>query len=44
MAWALLRENREAVAAKLRRGEYDGLVQTGMGRRIGLLDERLAFL
>jgi hypothetical protein len=32
MAWALLRENREAVAAKLRRGEYDGLVQTGMGR------------
>jgi len=32
MQWTFLRENREAVAEKLRRGEYDGLVQTGMGR------------
>ena len=32
MQWALLRENREGVAEKLRRGEYDGLVQTSMGR------------
>ena len=30
--WTFLRENREAVAEKLRRGEYDGLVQTGLGR------------
>jgi len=27
-----LSENRAAVGKKLRRGEYDGLVQTGMGR------------
>ena len=32
MQWTFLRENRAAVAEKLRRGEYDGLVQTGMGR------------
>ena len=32
MEWTFLRENREAVAEKLRRGEYDGLVQTGLGR------------
>jgi len=32
MEWTLLYENRDAVAEKLRRGEYDGLVQTGMGR------------
>lgn len=32
MQWTLLREDRTAVAEKLRRGEYDGLVQTGMGR------------
>jgi hypothetical protein len=32
MPWTFLNENRAAVAEKLRRGEYDGLVQTGMGR------------
>jgi len=32
MPWTWLRENRTAVADKLRRGEYDGLVQTGLGR------------
>jgi hypothetical protein len=32
MQWTFLSENRAAVAEKLRRGEYDGLVQTGMGR------------
>ena len=32
MEWTLLCENRDAVAEKLRRGDYDGLVQTGMGR------------
>jgi hypothetical protein len=32
MQGTFLRENRESVAEKLRRGEYDGLVQTGMGR------------
>jgi len=32
MQWTCLSENRAAVGEKLRRGEYDGLVQTGMGR------------
>ena len=32
MQWTFLRENRAVVAEKLRRGEYDGLVQTGLGR------------
>jgi len=32
MQWTVLRESRETVAEKLRRGEYDGLVQTGLGR------------
>lgn len=32
MPWTFLNENRAAVTEKLRRGEYDGLVQTGMGR------------
>jgi hypothetical protein len=32
MQWTLLCENRAAVAEKLQRGDYDGLVQTGMGR------------
>ena len=32
MPWTFLNENRTAVAEKLRRGEYDGLVQTSMGR------------
>jgi len=32
MSWAFLSENHDAVAEKLRRGEYDGLVQTGLGR------------
>ncbi len=31
MDWKFLNENREAVATKLQRGEYDGLAQTGLG-------------